>query len=396
MKIYAQHGYGPKDKIERGLQGNMIQGAILSPKYLTPPKMNDQIVNLCGNSGNVLIDPEFYAAPYIGKPNAHLGSLEVWEHFASPRRSALIAGTAIRPTIEVHLKSQSEYPVSAFVSPNLYVQKADSINAAVALNFISQAKKVAKEMGDKEVYATLALDRDVLNSDRAFHDLLDALTSLEVPPDGFYVLIGSGVDDNLGRQVRSDLYDDHVIAGWMMINHVLSINGFKVVNACSDMLSPLLGVCGAYAGATGWFSNLRQFTMGRYIKAEKGGGSQPLIRYVSVPLMSRIKLTDFTNYAAVLPIVANRLPTDSYYAEEPTRTEEVLQCWEALTALSNDAITGDIESDLSAYERRIDQANTLWSDLMEQGFSQDIEAHLEKLNAILQGVRLFRQWAEMA
>lgn len=398
MKIFAQDGYAPADKLEAGLSTGVIQGAVLSARYRHPGRFAEKADGLLPHKGEILLDPEFYAYQFIGKPNAKLGSLEEWPCFTAPRRSALITGAGIGPVIRQALEEQAKFEhLTGFIAPNIHIDAADSIDAAIALNFIGQCKAIAAEAGwkGKPVFASLVIDRDALTTDAAFNDLLGALTALASPPDGFYVLVGSGSVDEEGRHSRSDLYHDHVIAGWMLVNYVLSINGFKVINGCSDLLSPLLGACGAYAVASGWTANLRQFTMGRYLKPKAQGGSAPLIRYVSNSLLARIRQTDYDDYRKVVGGVANALDSDKYYNNETTRTQEAIQTWDALGALCTKVSTGDISSDLMAFEARIERAGILWGEIADAGLSAGVEAQLERLTAMREGIRLFREWAEL-
>jgi hypothetical protein len=64
---------------------------------------------------------------------------------------------------------------------------------------------------------------------------LNQLIVLETPPDGFYVLVAA---DN--AEARTDLFNAEVIAGWVFLNHVLSVKGFLVINGFSDLLTPFL------------------------------------------------------------------------------------------------------------------------------------------------------------
>lgn len=399
MKIFAQDGFGPGDKLSEGLQQGVIDGAILSARYQHPERLAGKADELLPYKGELLLDPEFYAVNMTGKPNAKLGSLEEWKYFVPPRRSALITGTEIGPVIKRAFEAQRRFDhLTALVAPNIYVEGADTIDAGIALNFIGKAKHEAEKMGIKDmpVFASLVLDRDVLTSGSAFNDLLGALTALSSPPDGFYVLIGSGSVDEDGRRIRSDIYHDHVIAGWMLINHILSINGFKVINGCSDLLSPLLGICGAYAGASGWASSLRQFTMARYVKPPSQGGSAPVIRYVSNALLARIKQTDFDNYVKVLPLVRNRLKSDGFYEEETARKEEAIQTWEAISQLCKKCCNENLEDDLVNFEDRIIKADKYWSTIAEAGFTSGVEAQQDRLEAMRGAISLFREWAELS
>lgn len=398
MKIFAQDGFGPGEKLADGMKQKVIDGAILSARYQHPERLAGKADELLPYEGELLLDPEFYAMNMIGKPNAKLGSLEEWDYFVPPRRSELITGSGIVPVISNAFKEQLRFDhLTALIAPNIYVEGANTIDAGISLNFIGKAKRVAERMGvkNKSIYATLVLDRDVLTSGSAFNDLLGALTAFRSPPDGFYVLIGSGSVDEDGRHIRSDIYHDHVIAGWMLINHILSINGFKVINGCSDLLSPLLGICGAYAGASGWASSLRQFTMARYVKPPSQGGSAPVIRYVSNALLARIKQTDFDNYVKVLPLVRNRLKSDEFYEEETARKEEAIQTWEAISQLCKKCCSGNLEDDLVNFEDRIISAHKYWSMLAEAGFTSGVEAQQDRLEAMSGAISLFREWAEL-
>ncbi len=43
MKMLAQQGHGPSDKIRRGIMDGVIGGAILSLRYVRPAKMAEKI-----------------------------------------------------------------------------------------------------------------------------------------------------------------------------------------------------------------------------------------------------------------------------------------------------------------------------------------------------------------
>ncbi len=398
MKILAHDGYGPSDKLKAGFKANVIDGVVFSARYRKKDSFLDKTQDIANCNGDFLIDPEFYAYQCLGKPNAKLGSLESWDYFNPPRRPLLISGQGIEPIIRNAYREQAALPVlNSLVAPNVYVDSANSIDAGIALNFISQAKPcaAADESADKAVYASLVLDRDVFSEGRAFLDLLNSLTSLPSPPDGFYVLIGSQSVDEDGRQIRSDIFHDHVIAGWMLVNYILSINGFRVINGCSDLLSPLLGICGAYAGTSGWFASLRQFSLGRYLRPRSQGGATPLIRYVSNPLLARIKHEEYRAYNEIIGGASNDLPCDRFYASEPTRTEEVLQTWEALNQLCKTYVSGETDENLDVFSKGIEHARSLWGELSEAGLTTGVEAHLERLAAMKEGISLFRKWAEL-
>src|SRR5205085_961965 len=104
----------------------------------------------------------------------------------------------------------------------------------------------------------------------------------------------------------SDIYNADVIAAWMLINHTLRVNGFDVINGCSDILTPFLAASGASAGAVGWWSNLRTFSLDRFAPAA-GGGRLPIPRYLSVNLLNRITFTELDALRALVPGILNGL-----------------------------------------------------------------------------------------
>jgi len=396
MKILAQHGFGPKDKLAEGLRRGIIGGAILSPRYLSPDRMTTQVTNIRDAGGRVLIDPEFYGAEFESHPDPKLGCLEEWDYFEQPRRRDLISGRAVPGLIERALADQLQMGVSDWIAPNVYVREADSIDTAVALHFVSQAKVESAKLGDLPVFATLALHRDAILDGDEFRGIVDALTAIDEPPDGYYVIVGSNEQGGSGKQVRSDLYQPQVIAGWMYLNYVLAINGARVINGYAHLLSPLLGACGAEATASGWFSGLRKFCIDRY-RQQQSGGRFPRVRYVSTSLMSNILHTDYLDYCGVAIEVANDRPLDTPYNDgEPTRTEAALQSWEALDSLAQYFCTDGVKDGLDRLDTHLDRAKELWNRLSDHGFSNEIEPHRERVGAMRDGIRMFREWAELA
>src|SRR5438445_7607960 len=89
MKILAQHGHQPEQKINRGLKERVIDGAIFSARYATPEKVRTVIneARLMKPDAEILLDPEFYAASLIGTPNSQLGNLPDWPYFRGQKRS---------------------------------------------------------------------------------------------------------------------------------------------------------------------------------------------------------------------------------------------------------------------------------------------------------------------
>src|SRR6266568_2094383 len=355
MKILAQHGHQPGEKVNRGLKQAVTDGVIFSARYAAPDKARTLIneARLMKADAEILIDPEFYATRLIGSPNCQLGSLPDWSFFKGEKRRDLIREKSVVAFLKRAQEAMINLDVSAYIAPNVYIpQSFDSIEGAAALNFIGRAKGV---FGKKKlVYATLSVDGRALLSGEDFQGFVNDLTSLDDPPDGFYVLIGGGPLSERADLVQADFVDAKIIGGWMFLNYVLSQNNFRVVNGFADVLTPFLAVaCGASC-ATGWWANLKVFSMGRYVKPPNSGGQTPAIRYLSKLLLKHIKITERYNYSQLVPEITNGLSFDFVYdSGSPDRTEEALQMWEALGSLAGEVCTGDITKDLAALRDRV-------------------------------------------
>jgi hypothetical protein len=123
------------------------------------------------------------------------------------------------------------------IGPNIIIGRSfDSPEATIAMNFVRatgvQGKKIAPE---KRIYATLAVSGEALINIEELVSFLNQLIVLETPPDGFYVLVAAA-----NPQAHTDFFNAEVIAGWMFLNHVLSIKGFSVINGFSDLSKILL------------------------------------------------------------------------------------------------------------------------------------------------------------
>ena len=400
MKLFAQHGHQPSNKIIQGLEENVVDGVIYSPRYVSPQKLNlliDEVRN-SNEKSEITIDPEFYATYHIENPNNQLGNLTDWKHFIPQRRRDLVTVKTIDIVLQKTFETMNAYKPSAFISPNIYISESfDSMEAGISINFISRAKRLATNFNDAiPVYATLAIDHKTLLNIDDFRTFLNDITALDEPPDGFYILIGRGIINERSDIVNSEIAYSAVIGGWMLINYILSINDYKVINGYSDILSPFLGAVGGYAGATGWWSNLRSFTLGKYIRPERSGGRLPNIRYLSKKLLNRLKLEERENYSEIVPEIKNNLPHDKDYEKGvPDRLIESLQTWEAISSLNKELIKNDTEKNLSELEKAVVDADKAYSKLASVGFTEGYEAVNEYLTALGEGIISFRKLAEL-
>ncbi|MBL9154734.1 MAG: hypothetical protein JNK37_19800 [Verrucomicrobiales bacterium] len=397
MKIFAQDGFGPADKPKEARDLGIIDGVVLSPRYSNPKRMKERVADLQAEGFTLVMDPEYYATDVVAHPNANCGSLEAWPYFQRQNRSKMISGAAIPNLIQRTVEAQAGVGLNAFIAPNLFIRQADSIDTGIAINILNQTKAAAAKVADGPVYGTIAIHRDAILEGDQFFEILDDLTGMETPPDGYYLILGSNEQNSSGKFVRSDLSHPRVIAAWMYANYVLSLNGAHLINGYCFLLSPLMGLCGAAAAASGWSSGLRKFCFDRYIRAEGRGGNQPNPRYVSAPLMAHVRQTDLDTFEAIAPGIWNGLSLDDRFQGDVSRTEEALQSWQGLARLAAEAQpSGDILDDLNRFRGLIDQARSRWIALQSAGITSEVEPNLERLQAMEGGIELFTQWAELA
>lgn len=398
MKLFAQHGYSDGQKTAEGLRSEVLDGVIFSPKDIKLARLLETATAIGAEFPNVerLVDPQFYAAVLAVDPLCRVGNLEedYAAYFQPRRRTQLLSEQRVIDDLKAALSFQLRLPLTGLIAPNIVVPRSfDSAESAIAMDFLRNTAPVARELKTRlPVYATLAVSRDALLDKDELLRFLNDVTVLDPAPHGFYVLISAN-----SAEARAEIFNADVIAGWMLINHTLGLNGFEVINGYSDLLTPFLGVAGAAAGATGWWSNLRTFSLDRF-NPPLGGGRLPVERYLSAALLNRVTHYELDVLRRVVPDAVNGLPTDELYSGEgsqPQRSKEVLQSWDALRALNQQLATGDEIACLRRCRRAIQLATQLYAEASARGVSFDPKSNDEHLGELAAGLDLFERLAEL-
>jgi hypothetical protein len=396
MKLYAQHGAQAGEKVEEGIRRSLIDGVIYSPRDISVENLQSKLRNLREQfpSSERLFDSQFYAAFFGEDSDARLGYLlEDYDAYFQPRRRRqLEREVQVREDLLAALRFQQELPVTALIAPNIVIPRSfNSIEGLIAKNFIRFTVREHATLKDpRPVYATLAVSRDAIRDKNELMEFLNEITVLDEPPQGFYILIAARNAD-----ARTDIYNADVIAGWMLINHTLKLNGFEVINGYSDIMTPFLGVAGGAAGSLGWWSNLRAFSMDRFGPAT-GGGRLPIQRYLSMALLNRVTYFELDAIQTLMPFILNRLPTDTLYDPnvgfEPPRNVEVLQSWEAVRALNSRVTENEQANSLTTSRQLLTEAQSLYEEIP---FALDSKSNAEHLVPLLEGFDLFEKLAEL-
>ena len=387
------------DKIKEGFTRGVLDGVIYSPRDVALEKLRGRLDSLAEEYAGCerLIDPQYYAIFLNGTEEARLGYLldDYSAYFQGRRRSQLEREKQIQQDLQAALKFQTQLNVTALIAPNILIPNSlNSIEAVIAKNFVRMAAEQYRKLDDKRpVYATLAISRNALGDKQELVEFLNEITLLDDPPQGFYVLMSAR-----NTEARSDIYNTDVIAAWMFINHTLTVNGFEVINGYSDMLTPFLGAAGGKAGALGWWSNLRSFSIDRFAPSA-GGGRLPIQRYLSVTLLNRIAFYEFDQLRKLMPSVLNKLPSDALYdpatGSEPQRNMEVIQSWEAVKALNGLLVTGDQTQSLTNCNDLVAKAMAAYEAIQGLSIRLDQKSSAEHLQPLSDGLRLFAKLAEL-
>ncbi len=165
----------------------------------------------------------------------------------------------------------------------------------------------------------------------------------------------------------------------------------------ADILSPFLGAVGAHGAATGWWTNLRSFSMDRFAPPS-GGGRLPVERYLSCELLNRVTYYELEALRGTAPSVMNGLPTDKLYpagSSQPARNQEVLQSWDAIAKLNGKLVReGDQAGSLSSCLGALKRAQGLY-DRIGTGIELDPKSNDQHIEPLKEGIRLFANLAEI-
>jgi len=397
MKLFAQHGFQDGEKIAEAIDQHILDGVIYSPRDISLVKLQEKLAALETTAGHAerLFDPQYYASFLKGTASSRLGYLaDEYPYLNATRRQQLERESQVEKELRAVFGFQSNLKVSKVIAPNILIPSSlDSVEAVIAKNFIRMSGEIYNDLNDsRPLLVTLALSRDALLDTQELNAFLNEITILDNPPAGFYLLIAARSSD-----ARTELYNTDVVAAWMLLNHTLALNGFEVINGYSDIMTPFLGAAGGNAGAFGWWSNLRTFSLDRFA-ASSGGGRLPIQRYLSNALLNRITYFELEQLRVKWPGVLNGLANDSLYpvgGSEPPRNREVVQSWEAIQKLNSTLIADDQLISLKQCENAVSAAIDNY-DLVKTLIPRlDIKSNDEHLASLQEGMSLFRKMAEL-
>ena len=400
MNLLAQHGAMAGDRITRGLADGLIDGVIYGAKDIAPVRLAEKCREHAQNHSESmrLFDPQYYACILAAEPGVRLGSLEgenAHPYFAARRRRDLEQESRVAADLEACLAYQQGLPVSAFIAPNIVVRRSlDSVEATIAKDFLRNAANAHARLNDnRPLYATLAVSTDALRDRIELQNFLQEITELEQPPRGFYLLI-----EHPDNDIPPTLEEPDVLSRWMLINRVLTLSGFEVINGYADVLSPYLGAAGATTVSSGWFNTLKVFSLKKFAPST-GMARHPIPRYTSARLLKSIRHTELEALRVLFPAVLNGSGTDGFYNEDegsrPSSIGEALQNWECLRVLSQLVTAGDPEISLAAIEQAIAQSERTYGEIGASGITLRERSNNDHLPYLREELEAFRNLAEL-
>ena len=382
MHVYAQHGYGKSDYIEEGLRKGHIRGVVLSPRDEEPTTLatfSDGLRKRFGGKATILMDPQFYVTTVSA---GREGNLPDYPYYSPSLTRATFNPTKVQDFARKVIDFQTrKLRVAKIVAPSVAFYDFSDPWSQISISLGQAAIDEVKALKRKEpLLVSLVFDEVALRNRTALEEFLDVITALDV--HGFYVVV---------KPLDSDYppsYEEDTLANLLYLCYTLAdVNDFEVVCGYSDLVGVLLHAVGVTATATGWFTNLRQFSFKRFQPSE--GGRQPRSRYTSYRLANSILVTPELQSIFTAKRVASVLsgtPYDGVFKNSPdsvnwTRKLSCLHHWEVLRRLAEMASSQRTTTgNLDAVEEHLRTAISEYDSLASVGVK--FEAKSSKRNLV--------------
>jgi len=388
MSIYTQHGYGKGDKINKGLQNDLVSGVILSPKDESPDTLSSYITDLRQNysSSKILLDPQFYVATISPVIDGHLPEYEGYYHPNLTRTDFSPAN--IQRYVEECINYQISLNLDRIISPTVSFDDFKDTWSQISIFLAQQSLQYYNTLNDKPpLLIALVFSENALKGED-MNEFLNIITTFNAK--GFYIIVNRNL-----RQYQQQI-EPEILENFLHFTYILSvINNFEVILGYTDLVGIPLHVSGAMATACGWFSNLRQFSLSRF--QPTSGGRTPRPRYTSIPLLNSILVVPEMDSIRRAGMLREIITSTSYDAGMKTNPVDnpwppeisCLHHWESLRNVINHIESlPDIRSKLAWIKSRIERANLLYNSLSQRGVA--FETGFSHLQQWMQAITGFR------
>jgi hypothetical protein len=368
VKLYAQHGWGKGEKIDRGLEDRVIEGVILSPHDEAPSDLAAYSQGLSARrpKPDVLFDPQLYVSLIR---DANEGKLPQYAYY---RQNLGLRDFATLRTVQQLVRNSIDFQrgldLTHVLSPTICVESFTDRSAQVALSLAQEAIEYWRGItGDRRrLLISFVFSEIALTHGDHVSEFLDTISLLEA--DGFYFVVdrnSSGYSQDF-QAVR--------LTQMLRIVYSLKRSRFEVVCGYSDFVNLLYGSVGADAGATGWSQKLRRFNRARF--QPSAGGRRPRDRYSSSKLINSIYLTELDACQEVNKLRAVKSDTaydrafdgQSYPSGVSWSAENgMLHHWASISSLLAGVANGTTRDRTQSASRTITEAQTLYDSLARLG-----------------------------
>ena len=360
MTILAQHGYGKSNKIEQGIANGSIHGVVMSPRDAVPSELAAFLntVHNANPTAELLVDPQFYIGA-IG--HARASKFDLYPHHRRSLVPTSFSPTEIQNMVKDTLDWQGGLDITAVSSPTVIVSDLGGRWAQIAMTLAQET--VIQHSGNKPLLINLVVEEEALRQKALVEDWLNDLTQLDV--DGFYLVVCRS-----SASYRQH-YDPEVLGSLLLICYSLAeLNQYRVYCGYTDMVTLLLHAIGVAGTASGWYFNLRQFTLTRFLPS--GGGRRPRPRYSSRPLLNSIFLSELDGIysGGQMASVLSATQLDGRFAGT-TNPENVpwpdpdswLHHWNVLNDISRLAAGTTVQDRLNSAENLISRALAIYAQI---------------------------------
>ncbi len=372
MTLYAQHGYGKSDKIQKAMEFGIIDGVVFSPRDEAPERLSESIRSIADSwpESELMIDPQFHLLTIETLKARRLPDYDYYQSMLN--RADFVDSPKVEAYSRAVIEWQRSLPVCHLVAPTVLFQDfQDAWKSQTALQMASASARFHSAGSDlvKPLLLSFVFDESALAALDRLKEFLNIITGLK--PSGFYIVVNRAQSRYKAR-MKPDL-----LQNLLYMTYVLAeLNGFDVILGYTDLIGILAHAVGAKATACGWSLALRQFSEENFKKRE--GGQRALERYTSIPLLNvilRSELNDALDKKLGHKVLT-RTPFDEQFLQNPKddshwhSTAMALRHWAALKMAVEDVVAEEgVGNRLSRVMQMISSAKQLYEELRRAGIS---------------------------
>ncbi len=396
MKLYAQHGFGKSDKIDRGFEDELLDGVIIGPNNERPDSLRACVERYSEleSSPDIMIDPQLYVSLLS---NAKEGNLPLYEeYYVSDLTLKDFTARRISELVKNTLDFQLRLPVTHLLSPTILLESFTNRSTQIAHFLAQESIEYHSSLDDAPpLLLSYVFHEPALGNHDQVTELLDTISLYAA--SGFYFVVVRPT----GSQYHQAFSVERMAEWLLMIYSLGARSRFQVVCGYTDFLAYPAAAAGATASATGWFNTLRQFDVKRFQPST--GGARPKERYSSGPLLNSIYFQELVN--AYDAGVADRVFTRTDYDRtlrrgQPDATEwpadvSTLHHWATLAKLFDTLENKNVRERLLAVDSAIATANDIYRSLGRRDVQFDSITGPAHLREWMQAIAMFRTYARL-